>query len=926
MHTNPSEYLKNYFENTPKNQFLELRTISKSGKVNSRFFPLPLTEEVDVFIKNNMSNNLYYGLATRKTDLNGKKENCGFLPYLYIDIDCGNEGHKKSNVFHSTDEALQFISKFSIKPTRIIHSGNGLHLYWKLTQPVELNEKNILKVETIMKRLANLYFADSTSDVSRIFRLPFSFNQKGDTPKEVKILAESEATVNLEYFDFILSEKLDFNFNGLKSMDYQRAILGLENFGIDDRSVIDQKIITKLANSNFTKEQIYNLFSIYPTTGKALELLKKDPKKCPYLELSISKAFDESLHKNQMASKVYINPLDKYSYSAENGAIGYYENVKGTDVPLTNFIIELTSEVIKEDEDTNEKSLSYNGRIILSNKNEIPFKNLEASVLANNNQLNEFIMSKIGINGFITKPSILNLLIKLNNSNLEKIKSLNYGYNIDLTKYYTGDFVVSKDGFINEKFFFNESLNFDQNKIGLKKNENINEIKAHLENLLNSLKLIYSERNIYTILSSVLIPLIVPYLWEIIKGKPYILFKGPSGCGKTTLLYILSSFYGDFNSPLSCSSTVTSLSIRGHKMKDVIIPLDDLKSSNFTNISRINEMMTLIQNYSDSTSRGRATSNLGLRETKIIRGILAISAEDLVFTESSSIARGIIFSMPSIIPNIEHDRAIKALLPNNKLITPYIIKKIMEIGKEKLIEMFEEARNDFSNLCLIYNLSADNQARRINNFALLLMSLRLFNEFIDSLGINKLDLRDSVNDLSLLFIENNKLTDKFKPDEKFKEILWENIETGIFVLEDLATNSFFDKKNYVGCYLKNQASKRVDIIINLTNAYKLVNNYLREFGGLGVSKETLITKLTQNGDIESVPSGKINLGYGKSRRGVRWIGNYPKDYFFNPENLSDSSENNSHQNGAPNIFFFPPENQLPREFRKDNTNKTGSDD
>lgn len=98
----------------------------------------------------------------------GKKEHTACITAMWIDID-------------STDKAVlnRALCSISGLPSIIINSGGGFHAYWRLIEPVYLDEVNRLEIEWTLKGMAVLAQADTAvAEVARIMRLPGFMNKK----------------------------------------------------------------------------------------------------------------------------------------------------------------------------------------------------------------------------------------------------------------------------------------------------------------------------------------------------------------------------------------------------------------------------------------------------------------------------------------------------------------------------------------------------------------------------------------------------------------------------------------------------------------------------------------------------------------------------------------------------------------------------
>lgn len=124
-------------------------------------------------LRNNPKMLPYFGVALRREPTNGRFENCKALTVLFADCDFKEHGEE-----HVRAE----IAKLPYPPSIVVNSGNGLHLYWRLTQPL-----------TDMKRAAKLLdqwvrtisVADwGVNDVARVLRLPGTLNHKYEPPRQ----------------------------------------------------------------------------------------------------------------------------------------------------------------------------------------------------------------------------------------------------------------------------------------------------------------------------------------------------------------------------------------------------------------------------------------------------------------------------------------------------------------------------------------------------------------------------------------------------------------------------------------------------------------------------------------------------------------------------------------------------------------------
>lgn len=155
-------------------------------------------DELCDYIENGTTQPLdyFFGVSTRK-DGQGNKENVIQIPALWMDIDFKDTGLK---------EFVPQIMAYPIRPTAIIKSGGGLHVYWRLSEP--LGKEDIPKVEEYLKRIAIHFKADlQAAECARILRVPYTRNCKYNPPRVTEILVLNEQReCDLHDFDNYLPE------------------------------------------------------------------------------------------------------------------------------------------------------------------------------------------------------------------------------------------------------------------------------------------------------------------------------------------------------------------------------------------------------------------------------------------------------------------------------------------------------------------------------------------------------------------------------------------------------------------------------------------------------------------------------------------------------------------------------------------------
>jgi len=157
------------------------------------FFKLDDFSGIDSYCHRYKKSNLYFGVATRDGK-GGRKENIIHIPACWVDVDFKDI---------SMDDFAKRLKKFPYRPSVIVLSGNGTHLYWFFREP--LKKKEMLTVEDLNRRIAKSLAGDlNACDAARILRIPETINHK--YPKPVKVHRLDAFTYEPENFLDILPE------------------------------------------------------------------------------------------------------------------------------------------------------------------------------------------------------------------------------------------------------------------------------------------------------------------------------------------------------------------------------------------------------------------------------------------------------------------------------------------------------------------------------------------------------------------------------------------------------------------------------------------------------------------------------------------------------------------------------------------------
>lgn len=149
--------------------------------------------------------NTYVGCALRAQNMGpadrGKKADCVAIPGVWIDLDYGSE-HKKPNLPPTEEDAKTLLADMGLPPTAVIHSGRGLQAWWLFKEPwVFDDDADRVKAEALTmgwcstlraRAKARGWDADQVGDITRVMRLPGTWNRKG-VAKKTRLLSLTEA-------------------------------------------------------------------------------------------------------------------------------------------------------------------------------------------------------------------------------------------------------------------------------------------------------------------------------------------------------------------------------------------------------------------------------------------------------------------------------------------------------------------------------------------------------------------------------------------------------------------------------------------------------------------------------------------------------------------------------------------------------------
>jgi len=185
--------------------FTELRALPSKAQAFIKRGDMAATER---FCRQHSDQNIFFGVAARQSAGDGSLVNCGALGALFVDLD-----------FKGTPEAeaRAKLDRFLIKPSVVVFSGGGLHVYWFLREPIDLQAPGEAeRVKELLRRLALAVGGDlAVAEAARILRVPGTFNYKYTPARRVVIEHfNPELQYNACDFDDLLPAEPEATGNG----------------------------------------------------------------------------------------------------------------------------------------------------------------------------------------------------------------------------------------------------------------------------------------------------------------------------------------------------------------------------------------------------------------------------------------------------------------------------------------------------------------------------------------------------------------------------------------------------------------------------------------------------------------------------------------------------------------------------------------
>ncbi len=198
--------------------FIELRALPSHARA---FLRPDNVRAVQRFISDHPIENIFFGVAARRTEGDGSLANCGMLRALWVDLDF--------KALPETEARVR-LAHFPLHPSIIIRSGHGLHVYWLFREAVDLST-DAQRIKDLLRRLARHLGADlQTAEPARVLRVPGTSNHKDEPPRPVEVeLFEPQRRYNPSEFEWLFPEGPGGDGHGQRFMLTQEIREGYRN-------------------------------------------------------------------------------------------------------------------------------------------------------------------------------------------------------------------------------------------------------------------------------------------------------------------------------------------------------------------------------------------------------------------------------------------------------------------------------------------------------------------------------------------------------------------------------------------------------------------------------------------------------------------------------------------------------------------------
>lgn len=288
---------------------------------------------------NDMNFEVYFTVnsgGTKQTEIN--KVNA-----VFIDLDCGKDSNKQyfpiDKVESYKHEQLNKINQFEFKPSAIIETRNGYHVYW-----ITNTEVNIDKFQSYQDELIKYFDSDiRVNTLERIMRLPnYYWNKDTNNKFKVKLI---ELNNNQYDVNELIKKVTELNNNNItNNQTNTKSDVDLEK-GVNNRISIKNSYLSLTLNSRTQRrglcvplieegevgvlqEVLKSEYKLMENEGEFYDYITQGIDLSTLLGVPMGKSFNCVFHNENIPSaSIFISNRGQYFYKCHSASCGFRGNI-----------------------------------------------------------------------------------------------------------------------------------------------------------------------------------------------------------------------------------------------------------------------------------------------------------------------------------------------------------------------------------------------------------------------------------------------------------------------------------------------------------------------------------------------------------------------------------------------------------------------
>jgi len=235
--------LRSIFSDLEAGEYIEVLLVGKDRKRKGQQFVSSVSEAYDAVED---EHNVFFGLCPR-TEKSGKKSAVARGTVAWADVDAKDFGDGKAGAYIAATSLV-------LPASFVADTGYGYQVYWLLNESVAPNE-----LEPVLRELRGAVQGDNVCDAGRRFRLPGTFNVKGEAPVPCTLM-RSRPDLRYSLSDLSAATRIS-------DISYRRILTG-EYRGFKSRSERDWAVIRELVRLGMSEDTIRLVMQEQPIGDK----------------------------------------------------------------------------------------------------------------------------------------------------------------------------------------------------------------------------------------------------------------------------------------------------------------------------------------------------------------------------------------------------------------------------------------------------------------------------------------------------------------------------------------------------------------------------------------------------------------------------------------------------------------------------------